>query len=150
VLQNSGAGSGSKGNVWINSKWAYSVNALYQVAPDRAWGFNVAGNVTGRQGYPIVYLRNVGNLFGQGAIQQPVTSDSDSFRLANVNQLDLRLEKDFAFGDFGMTLGIDCFNAFNRATVLQRRGVLNANNSDFVQEIVSPRLFRVGAKFNFR
>jgi len=150
VLQNSGAGSGSKGNVWINSKWAYSVNALYQIAPDRPWGFNVAGNMSGRQGYPIVYLRNLGNLFGQGAVSQPVTSDSDAFRLANINQLDLRVEKDFVFGDFGMTLGVDCFNAFNRATVLQRRGVLNTSTGDFVQEIVSPRLFRVGAKFSFR
>jgi hypothetical protein len=150
VLQNSGTGSGSKGNVWINSKWAYSVNALYQIAPDRPWGFNVAGNMTGRQGYPLVYLRSAGNLFSQGTIQQPVVNDGDSFRLDNINQLDLRVEKDFVFGDFGMTLGVDCFNVMNRATVLQRAGRLNANNGDFVTEIVSPRLFRVGAKFSFR
>jgi hypothetical protein len=150
VLQNSGTGSGSKGNVWVNSKYSYSVNALYQVAPDRAWGFNVAGNITGRQGYPIVYLRSSGNLFSQGTIQQPVTSESDAFRLDNINQLDLRLEKDFVFGDFGMTLGIDCFNVMNRATVLQRAGRLNANNGNFVTEIVSPRLFRLGAKISFR
>jgi len=150
VLQNSGTGSGSKGNVWVNSKYSYSVNALYQIAPDRVWGFNVAGNITGRQGYPIVYLRSSGNLFSQGTIQQPVTSDSDAFRLDNINQLDLRLEKDFVFGDFGMTLGIDCFNVMNRATVLQRAGRLNANNGNFVTEIVSPRLFRLGAKISFR
>src|SRR5262249_21955718 len=121
VLQNSGTGSGSKGNVWINSKWAYSVNALYQIAPDRPWGFNVAGNLTGREGYPIVYLRSVpSSLFHQGTVQQPVVGDSDAFRLDDVQQLDLRLEKDFTFSDFGMTLGVDCFNVFNRATVLQR------------------------------
>jgi len=35
----------------INSKWSYSLNGLYQVAPDRPWGFkNAALNLTGRQG----------------------------------------------------------------------------------------------------
>ncbi len=56
VLQGSGTGSGSKGGVYINSKWSYSVNGLYQVAPDRPWGFNLAGNLTGREGYPIPYF----------------------------------------------------------------------------------------------
>ena len=79
-----------------------------------------------------------------------MTKDSTEFRLDNINQLDLRLEKDFVFGDFGMTLGIDCFNVMNRATVLQRQGRLNSNNGNFVQEIVSPRLFRLGAKISFR
>ncbi len=151
VLQNSGTGSGSKGNVYINSKWAYSLNALYQVAADRPWGFNVAGNLTGRQGYPVIYLENIGNPFGLTPLgaQQPVTR-GDAIRLDDINQLDLRLEKDFVFGDFGMTLGVDCFNVLNNATVLQRRGRLRGSQSDFVQEIVSPRLFRVGAKFSFR
>ncbi len=150
VLQNAGTGSGSKGNVWINSKWAYSVNGLYQIAPERPWGFNVAGNLSGRQGYPIVYLRNIGNLFQEGNIQQPVAKDADAFRLADIHQFDLRVEKDFTFGDFGLTLGVDCFNVINNSTVLQRAGRLNANNGDFVTEIISPRLFRVGAKFSFR
>ena len=42
VAENSGTGSGNKGNVYVNSKWAYNFNGLYQVAPDRPWGFNVA------------------------------------------------------------------------------------------------------------
>ena len=151
VLQNSGAGSGSKGNVFVNSKWSYSVNALYQVAPDRPWGFDVAGNLTGRQGYPAVYLRNIGRLnLGGGAIAQPVSNSSDRYRLDNINQLDLRLAKDFRFSDIGLTLSADCFNVMNRSTVLQRRGILNSNNSDFVQEVISPRLFRVGVQMSFR
>jgi len=149
VVLNSGVGSGSKGNVFINSNWSYSFNGLYQIAPDRPWGFNVAGTLTGRQGYPVVYLRNGGNLFNLGSTQIPVT-DNDAIRLDNINQLDARIEKDLRISDFGVTLSVDCFNVLNRATVLQRRGRLNAANSDFVQEIVSPRLFRVGAKFSFR
>jgi hypothetical protein len=148
VIVNSGAGSGSKGNVYVGSKWSYSFNGLYQIAPDRPWGFNVAGTLTGREGYPVIYLRNGGNLFHQGATQLPVT-DNDAVRMGNINQLDTRIEKDLRFSDLGVTLSVDCFNVLNRSTVLQRRGRLNSSTSDDVQEIVSPRLFRLGAKFSF-
>ncbi|MGB5817064.1 MAG: hypothetical protein WBG93_18580, partial [Thermoanaerobaculia bacterium] len=37
---------------WLQSDWQWNVNGMYQVAPDRGWGFNVAANLTGRQGYP--------------------------------------------------------------------------------------------------
>src|SRR6185369_5554015 len=43
--------SGQQPNVFINSKWSYSLSGLYQVAPDRPWGFNLAASLTGRQGY---------------------------------------------------------------------------------------------------
>jgi hypothetical protein len=49
-----------------------------------------------------------------------------------------------------MTLGVDCFNVFNESTVLQRNGRIGQTTNSFVTEIVSPRLFRVGAKFSFR
>src|SRR5580693_8317574 len=48
VLLASGAGSGPKSFVYINSKWSANLNGLYQIAPDRPWGFNVAGNLTAR------------------------------------------------------------------------------------------------------
>ena len=55
VLQASGTGSGPKAFIYINSKWSFALNGLYQIAPDRPWAFNVAGNLTGRQGYPLPY-----------------------------------------------------------------------------------------------
>ncbi len=42
--------------MFINSTWSYSLNGLYQIAPDRPWGFNVAANLNGRQGYPLRYV----------------------------------------------------------------------------------------------
>ena len=30
------------------------------------------------------------------------------------------MEKEFTFSDFGLTLGVDCFNLFNESYVLQR------------------------------
>ncbi|MEP7012615.1 MAG: TonB-dependent receptor [Acidobacteriota bacterium] len=159
VIQGSGTGSGSKGAVYINSKWSYSVNGLYQIAPDHAWGFNVAANLTGHQGYPTVYFERVGGSGPQPArnipdgalgINIPVTSRPDAFRYDDIRILDLRVEKEFSLKDFGFTVGADVFNVTNEATVLQRNGRLQRTNGDHVLEIVSPRIIRLGVKFNFR
>jgi len=152
VLQGSGTASGSKAGVYINSKWAYSVNGLYQIAPDHPWGFNFAVNVNGRQGYPVPYYRRVTLPGNMQSVPEfvAVTNRPDSFRLDNINILDARLEKEFNFSDVGLTLGVDCFNVFNEAYVQQRQHRLDRTTSNFVTEITSPRIFRVGARLSFR
>jgi len=156
VLQGSGNGSGSKAWVYVNSKWSFAVNGLYQIAPDRPWGFNVAANVTGRQGYPVPYYDTVGIVTSTtgGTTQMQITS-SDANRLDNIVDVDGRLEKEFTFQDFGLTLGVDCFNLFNEAFVLQRvaraRSAYSATNGiGFINETLSPRIFRFGARLSFK
>jgi hypothetical protein len=154
VLQGSGTVSGPKGNVFINSKWSYSLNGMYQIAPERAWGFNVAANLTGRQGYPLRYVQRVVretivDAAGTG-VDIPVAADPNAFRYPDIHVVDLRAEKELRFSDFGLTLGVDVFNALNRSYVLQRQGVLGLNNSDHVLEILSPRVYRLGARISFR
>jgi hypothetical protein len=154
VLQGSGAVSGSKGNVFISSQWSYSLNGMYQIAPDHPWGFNVAANLTGRQGYPLRYVQRVvrstiSDNAGTG-VDIPVDADPDAFRYPDIHVVDLRVEKEFTFSDFGLTLGADVFNVLNESYVLQRQGVLARNNSDFVTEILSPRVVRLGARLSFR
>jgi hypothetical protein len=153
VLQGSGTGSGSKGDVYINSKWSYSLNGLYQVMPDRPWGFNVAGNLTGRQGYanPFFVRKTLPSAQYAGAPFEYLLVDRpDTFRLDNINIFDARIEKELAFKDFGLTLGVDCFNVFNKSFILQVQNRLGLSTSDFVREIVSPRIFRLGARVTFR
>jgi hypothetical protein len=152
VLQGSGTGSGSKGGVYINSKWSYSINGLYQIAPDRPWGFNAALNLTGREAYPVPYFRRVQLPGNEQFVTQNVlvSSRPDSFRLDDINIIDARIEKEFTFSDFGLTLGVDCFNLLNRSFVLQRNNRLAQSTSDNVREIVSPRVLRLGARLSFR
>ncbi|MBV8199011.1 MAG: hypothetical protein JOZ15_00150, partial [Acidobacteria bacterium] len=165
VIQGSGSGSGNFANVYINSKWSFAVNGLYQIAPDRPWGFNVAGNLTGRQGYPDPYWIAVSAAhssvpnpaFGGEQVQ---IGAADSNRLDNIIDFDGRVEKEFTFQDFGLTLGVDCFNVFNEAFVLQRQGRFHGGpagsgtivplNAGFVNEVLSPRVFRFGAKLSFK
>lgn len=152
VLQGSGTGSGAKGGVYINSNWSYSVNGLYQIAPDRPWGFNAALNLYGRQGYPVPYFHRVflGANEQSGSINVQATARPDTYRLDDVHMLDARLEKEFTFSNFGLTIGADCFNVFNQAYVLQRNHRLQQATSNDVREIASPRIFRFGARLSFK
>jgi len=150
VLQGSGAGSGAKGGIYINAGWSYSVTGMYQVAPDRNWGFNVSAAINGREGYPIPYFIGAVRGFNQGTVSLQATDDADDFSNDDIQIVDLRLEKDFDIGDsFNFTLGLELFNAFNDATVLQRQHRLNTGASNNVLETVSPRVWRVGVRFRF-
>jgi hypothetical protein len=152
VLQGSGNGSGSKAWVYVNSKWSFAVNGMYQIAPDHPWGFNVAANVTGRQGYPTPFYDQVTiNTTTTGTSQVQISS-SDANRLDNIVDVDGRLEKEFTFQDFGLTLGVDCFNLFNEAFILQRDARVRGSfvNAGFINETLSPRIFRFGARLSFK
>jgi len=151
VLQGSGTGSGSKGGIYINSEWSYSVSGMYQIAPDRPWGVNVALNLTGRQGYPIPYWhRFLVSDPNTRVVAVQVTDGPDEFRQDDIHMVDARVEKEFTFSDFGFTVGLDVFNAFNEAYVLQRQHRLGIGTSDHVTEITSPRVLRLGARLSFR
>lgn len=168
-LSGSGTGSGSKGGIFISPGWSFDISGLYQVAPQRPWGFNVAANLNGREGYAIPYAVTVaGGVYGDGLGGRTVrvSGDTDSFRHDDVMVLNGRIEKEFNLGEFGLTLGIDGFNLLNESFVLQRQiaiagqresipptsttRFINAGTGNHVTEIVSPRIFRIGARISFR
>ncbi len=164
VLTCVGTGSGAKGNVCISSTWSYSINGMYQVAPDRAWGFNVAAAVNGHEGYAnpyFMYRAKRSGFTNSTNTNVLAVNRPDDYKLDNVNVLDLRVEKEFKFDRFGLTLGVDCFNALNANTVLQRQlridgtnisggsNNTNGSQSNWVYEVLSPRIFRLGATFSF-
>jgi len=143
------AGSGAKSNVFLQSSWQYNVNGMYQVAPDKPWGFNVAGNLFSREGTPLPYFMNPVAADGQ-AVNVRLTQDVDSFRTDDITTFDLRLEKEFSgTGNVGFTFSLDAFNIFDDTDELQReRNVLG--QSDYLRETLSPRIYRLGVRMNFR
>jgi outer membrane receptor protein involved in Fe transport len=142
------SGSGNKSDVIIGSRWSYHANAMYQVAPDKAWGFDVVGAVSGRQGYPTPPYVNVPGPVGTRHVllAQSVTE----FRNPNIFVLDGRIGKDFKLNDFGLTIGLDGFNLLNNHSVLQRQRNTAVTTAEDVEEVLSPRIFRVGATLHFR
>ncbi|HRC84240.1 MAG TPA: carboxypeptidase regulatory-like domain-containing protein [Thermoanaerobaculia bacterium] len=165
VLVAAGAGSGAKADVFINSRWSVDISGLYQIAPSRPWGFNVSANLNARQGYPLPYNVTVdpGDAISTRSVLVAGSVDdqrNDSTLVANA-----RVEKELHFGDWNLTLSLDGFNLGNESTVLQRDTNLNATLVDLrtgeeenlgnasgnhVREILSPRVFRLGARISFR
>ena len=100
------AGSGAKANVFIQSGWQYNINGMYQVAPDRPWGFNVAANIFGREGTPLPAFHRTRR--SDGISRDIAVSGFDQFRSDDIMTVDLRLEKEFAAtGNVGFTLSLD-------------------------------------------
>ena len=146
-------GSG-KGERFLQSTWSYSLNGMYQVMPDRAWGFNVSANLTGREGYPLPYYRSgIAIPFGSGNLTTTVnlSPDYDDYRLNDIETIDFRVEKEINLqGPVNMTFGIDVFNFTNEGTglayILNSRGT-NAGNLD---DNISPRIYRLGVRLSWK
>ncbi len=145
------AGSGAFQHVILQSSWSWNLNGMYQVAPDRPWGFNIAANLYGREGYPLPYMHEFADT-GDGISRNiRVVNEVDEVRVPDIFTTDLRLEKEFAAtGNLGFTFSIDAFNIFNENTVLQRERDLTSGQADWLRETLSPRIYRLGVRLNWR
>lgn len=139
-----GAASGAKNEVFINSTWQFNVGGMYQLP----LGFNVAGNVFGREGYPLINFHRVDSGDGLGT-RDVVIGDLDDRRYENVYNVDLRLEKLLAVQSLQISLAADVFNVLNDNTVLQRNGRVNQSTYNQILETQSPRIVRLGARVSF-
>lgn len=159
VVAPASAGSGAFGNDYVNAKWNVNVTALY-VMP---WDIDLGASLSARQGYPQPFRSNVTGL--RGGTQNVMLAPMGDTRFDNVYELDLRIAKDFRFMNrVGMTLSGDLFNAPNKRTTLQAEtlilnnaapsatntsGVTSRAAGNRITELQSPRIWRLGAKFNF-
>ncbi len=134
---------------FLSSRWSFNLSGLVQVAPTRAWGFHLAANVSGRQGYPIPYaLRVTGS---DGIVRSvQVTGDPDSVRHPDLLAVDARLEKEWTYGEASGTVSLDFFNLFNRDTVVARERSINLAQANAVRDTVGPRVFRLGFRIRWR
>lgn len=148
VVQGSGSGSGAKGGIYINSRWAANVTGLYQIPViDVNFGFNLFA----REGYPIPYFHARSTSEGTKNV---LVNGVTGARHEDPINLDLRLSKDIRMGPVGLTLSVDAFNITNEQTVLQRniqlaRNTGRRNTANRISETQSPRVFRVGARLTF-
>jgi hypothetical protein len=137
---------------YINSKWSFSMNGVYQFP----WQISFGAALVGRQGYIIPYYRRVNARDGFGN-KRVLVDGFDSQRLDNLYNLDLRLAKELTVRNgVSVTLSADLFNATNTNTVLWRDNrlytsdgpdVSSGNNNIIEQQ--SPRVWRLGARLTF-
>ncbi len=157
IYADQSGGSGSF-NQFLNSTWSFNLSGLYQLP----WGFNVSGNINGRQGYPIPFsARNV-RRDGAGQIQVQLTPDVDTYRMDDIITFDARIDKDFQIGDLALTLSADIFNLFNDGSVIQyeyRTGTISTNSEittarlgtlGNVNQVIGPRIIRFGVRIAWK
>lgn len=144
-------GSGDKEDVLLNSRWSFNINGMYQVAPNEPWGFNVAANISGREGFPRPYYLGNANVSTSDNLPRDLqVTSTGGERNEELFLVDLRIDKEFNYSDFRLTVSADVFNLFNDDTILQRERDLGGSNAFFVDEVVSPRVIRLGLRLNFR
>jgi hypothetical protein len=141
--QTSGSG---KSAIYINSRWSFRTSAMYQFP----WDINVSGYFAFREGfcYPI-FLRTGYRDYDAGRAY-PLAEPMGETHLPSVATLDMRLEKVFRLQEYGR-LGIilDIFNIFNNNAELGRNNNAYSGSFGLTTEIVNPRLFRLGLRFQF-
>ncbi len=157
---NVGGGSG-KVSQPLFSRWMLKAQGLYQLPYD----FNVSFTFNAREGH--INIRNLW-VHDETSPNSRDTSETmrteifGSTRLANFFNLNLRLEKILRIGDTGRVyLMVDAFNVFNN-NVLNRQRPVNPGDlylSDMTfsadsrsgepNEILNPRVFRFGVRFQF-
>src|SRR5205814_1735395 len=137
----------NKSSVFINSKWSYSVNGLYQIAPNQPWGFSVAADVYGRQGYPIPQFLTVAG--ADGKTRQIQIVSLYEIRLDNVTDLAFDVMKEFKRQATSFEIELGVFNALNQQRALQKVNNLSDPSKGLVTERMGPRAFRLGARINF-
>ena len=141
----SGGGSGSKGDVFINSNWQFNLAGLYQFA----YGINVAANLLGRQGYPTVYYHRQNNPDAFTTFIRIKPFSVDQFRNPDIYTLDARIEKEIKIERCNLILLAEGFNLLNKGDVLQLQSRINTPSANQIREILSPRIMRFGARFTF-
>jgi Carboxypeptidase regulatory-like domain/TonB-dependent Receptor Plug Domain len=135
---------GAKTNTFFNAKWQASANMLYQLPA----GFEVAGSLFGRQGYPKALYLSL-DAGGDGALRT-IPNALDSQRYDTLWNLDLRLAKNQKIaGNATLGLTLDLFNVFNSGTVLVRSRQVNSDAFGQITEIINPRILRFGVRLGF-
>ena len=141
--QTSGSGIG---NVFLNAKWQYKLSGLYQFP----YQINLSAFYNTRQGYPwqpaVQVLTSLPNGGGQPTMILDPIGDA---RLPNFQNLDLHVERPISFGNSHIVPSMDIFNVTNNNTIQALRGNQNANNANFIQAIVAPRVLRFGVRVNW-
>ena len=139
------SGSGI-GNVFLNAKWQYKLSGLYQLP----YLVNLSAFYNARQGYPwqpaVQVLTSLPNGGGQPTM---ILDPIGDVRLPNFQNLDLHVERPISFGNTHFVPSMDIFNVTNNNTIQAIRGNQNANNANFIQAIVAPRVLRFGVRVNW-
>jgi len=142
--QSGGSGSGT---IYINGKWQFNANAMYQAV----WGIEVSANVFGRQGYPFPVVRTgtTAALGADSGITVLLSPEIDASRYPNLWNTDIRVAKQFTLDRVRIRGIFDLFNVMNANTALVRVNDVTSPTFNALAQNLSPRIARVGIVVGF-
>lgn len=130
----------------LNTRWVGKFSAAYELP----WGVTAAGFFNARDGVPFVrniLAQNRGNGLADVEVQLDPYGGS---RYDTFYQVDLRVSKSFPLrGSHRLNGYLDVFNLMNASTVLAREDQQSRRTANNVQEILAPRVVRVGVRYQF-
>jgi hypothetical protein len=138
------SGGSGRATFYTTPRWQIYANALVQLP----WNLELSGALFGRQGQiEPLYIKASAGL--DGSFNVLATPTVDATRYSDVWDLDLRLARNIKVGSTTVTLSAEGFNIFNSGTTLQAFRQVNSTDFLRIDEILSPRIFRLGARFTF-
>ncbi len=137
------SGGSGKASFYSSFKWQLYADALLNLPAS----FTVSTAIFGRQGgiYPI----NITNTIGADGSQRILAGAADATRYDNLWNLDFRLARNSKVGRVTITPSVELFNALNNDVVLSRARNAASATLGRVEEVISPRILRVGARLSF-
>ncbi len=138
------SGGSGRATFYTTPTWQIYANALVQLP----WSLELSGAVFGRQGQiePQYVRADAGS---DGAFNVLATPTVDALRYSAVWDADLRLARNVKLGAASVTLSAEAFNIFNSGVTLQAFRQINSASLGRIDEILSPRIVRFGARLGF-
>jgi hypothetical protein len=140
-----------EGIIGNDSELAFRLSGSYTLP----WDVSLAGSLISNNGYPYVSYFAVtraqaatAGVTQTRASQTVFLSERGDERYRNVTMFDVRLARAFRFGNRSITPQIDFFNIGNADTVTTHNAAVGGTYL-LPQEILSPRIIRVGFSLNF-
>jgi hypothetical protein len=110
--------------------------------------FSLAAAVSGRQGFPLAYYRQVARPnAGPAAVQ---LGRFDGRRGGDLLTVDARLDRTIEVRDLALTLSLAALNLLDAGTVLRRETDLGTTRAGAANAVLAPRTLRLGVKLGWR
>ncbi|MBV8199431.1 MAG: hypothetical protein JOZ15_02300, partial [Acidobacteria bacterium] len=140
------AGSLLQEPIYLNSRWSAGASALVTLP----WALNASAQATGRQGFPVGYFQPVARP-AAGPVLVQASRRLDDVRYGNLFTLDAGLDREIAVSsELSLTVALEALNLLDAGTVLRREADLAVTRASFVDEVVAPRVLRLGLRVAFR
>jgi hypothetical protein len=138
------SGGSGKSSFYSSFKWQVYANAIVQLP----WSIDLSTAIFSRQGgtFPVSISGGMGS-DGTGRL---LVGNVEDRRYDTLTNVDFRLARNSKMGRVTLTPSLELFNAFNNKLVLSRaRALSTASTFNRVEEMMIPRILRIGVRLSF-